>query len=131
MGKTVADQRWIHPDRVIDYHVMIFGLTGCMQVVEDDQEYFLHPCDLLFPEGRGASLGLPQDGSGNEQLLCPFLRSFGGSVTSKGEYRYFPDQPSFAREDHYYSMTIPKQIGIKGRRGLPAKGRAPIQAVSG
>ena len=38
----------MHPDRVLDFDVLIYVVSGSVQVVEEDQEYCIFPGELLF-----------------------------------------------------------------------------------
>ncbi|QJD85579.1 helix-turn-helix transcriptional regulator [Cohnella herbarum] len=48
VGTTLTTPGWIHPNRITDYHVLIYCVTGQMQVVEDGIAYVLREGDLFF-----------------------------------------------------------------------------------
>ncbi|MBQ7779462.1 MAG: AraC family transcriptional regulator [Clostridia bacterium] len=49
-GKFVSHGEWIHPDRVIDSHEIIFVIKGRVYLTEDGKEYELKENDVLLLE---------------------------------------------------------------------------------
>ena len=49
-GKFVSQGEWIHPDRIIHSHELIFVLRGNVYITENDRSYVLQKNDLLFLE---------------------------------------------------------------------------------
>ena len=49
-GKFVSYGEWIHPDRVIDSHEIIFVIKGRVHITEDDRQYELKENDVLMLE---------------------------------------------------------------------------------
>ena len=43
-----SEDGFMHPNRVLDFDVLIYVVSGSVQVVEDDQEYCILPGELLF-----------------------------------------------------------------------------------
>ncbi|MFO7637027.1 MAG: AraC family ligand binding domain-containing protein, partial [Clostridia bacterium] len=48
MGHIKPGPRWIHPDRVLDYHDFLYIVKGTFLVWEQETEYVLHGGDILF-----------------------------------------------------------------------------------
>jgi len=49
-GKFISNGRWIHPDRIIDSHELIFVQSGEVAINENGVEYVLHENDILHLE---------------------------------------------------------------------------------
>ncbi len=49
-GKFISSGKWIHPNRVIDSHELIFVLEGEVYLNENGVEYVLHKNDILHLE---------------------------------------------------------------------------------
>ena len=121
LGKTLTGPGWVHPDRVIDFHVMIFTLTGCMQVVEEGMEYLLHPGDVFFLKAGVQHWGQAKTQPGTSNYHVHFFDPVILGSEEAEEYRFFPDRPSFSRPDHDYRMTLPKQLRVKDTQGFRLK----------
>ena len=47
-----SEDGFVHPNRVLDFDVLIYVVSGSVQVVEDDQEYCILPGELLWNEEK-------------------------------------------------------------------------------
>lgn len=56
-GKFVSQGRWIHPDRVINSHEVIFVVSGTVYITEGDTQYQLKKDDLLLLEPNRRHFG--------------------------------------------------------------------------
>lgn len=43
-----SEEGFVHPNRVLDFNVLLYVVSGSVQVVEDGQEYCVQPGELLF-----------------------------------------------------------------------------------
>ncbi len=56
-GRFISRGRWLHPDRIIDSHELIFVLSGEVCINEDGVEYVLYPNDALHLEPNRRHFG--------------------------------------------------------------------------
>lgn len=78
---------YTHPDRVLDYHVFLFVTKGCMQVIEEGTEYFVHQGEHLF--------------------LAKGLRHWGLPITEAGTAWYWIHFEGVEEEQAGYSDRLP------------------------
>ena len=65
-GKFISNGEWIHPDRIIDSHEIIFVTKGEVHINENGTEYYLRPDEML--------------------ILQPNLRHFGYKTSTSTEF---------------------------------------------
>lgn len=109
IGFTSTSSGWVHPDRILDYHVMIFVCCGQMQVLEDDIEYHIGPGDILFLKKGIHHWGTLEAAPGTKTIWVHF---FDPSTLSmpKEEYRFFPENQVFSPKSYDFFFTLPKKI---------------------
>lgn len=56
-GLFKTEMEWIHPERIIDSHEIIFVSEGTVYITEEDTEYELHKNDMLFLEAGKKHFG--------------------------------------------------------------------------
>lgn len=112
IGFTLASSGWIHPDRVLDYHVMIFVLRGQMQVIEEHTEYILSAGDILFLKKGLHHWGTKAAAPDTETLWVHF---FDPCHISSGmeEYRPFPETLMYTPKSYAFFFTLPKSLHLK------------------
>ena len=49
-GKFITVEKWIHPDRCIDTHEIIFMTEGTAYIRENQEKYILKQGDILYLE---------------------------------------------------------------------------------
>lgn len=77
-----SEDGFVHPNRVLDFDVLIYVVSGSVQVVEDDQEYCILPGELLFLK-HGLSSLWNEEKSTYDKLVLFSLLSSGNYGTDK------------------------------------------------
>lgn len=93
--QCTAQDPFYHADRLLDFHVLIYGMEGTIYVTEDDYDYEINPGELLF--------------------LKKGIHHFGKREISKGTRWYFahfysdeqPSLPSFFPEINPITPDVP------------------------
>lgn len=44
----VANESFLHADRILDFHVMLYVVSGCIYVTEEDTDYEVHAGEVFF-----------------------------------------------------------------------------------
>ena len=93
VGKFVSHGEWIHPDRIIDSHEIIFVTKGEVFINENGVEYAVRPDEIL--------------------LLDPDVRHFGYRPSTNTEFFWLhwygpavPDVPRHGRMENPYCILL-------------------------
>lgn len=118
----IATQPFVHQDRVLDYHVMIYVQKGCITVHEDDVHYRVGENSLAFLKAGIRHWGTEEIQKGTSWYYIHFyLNQPGPSIEELSRYAGFVRNQEFSPEDYRYKVTLPKQLQLSHQNAvLPA-----------
>ena len=91
-----SEDGFVHPNRVLDFDVLIYVVSGSVQVVEDDQEYCILPGELLF--------------------LKHGCHHYGTKITAQTRFDPFESftyARSLNKENHSFFYQLPKKMKLE------------------
>ncbi|MFD2700845.1 helix-turn-helix domain-containing protein [Paenibacillus shunpengii] len=137
IGTTYTQGRWIHPERVADYHVCIYCIQGQMQVVEDGKEYILRDGDIMFLKKGVHHWGSEGTLPGTSTLWIHFYDSPNNQVelpateqTSLHQMLFAPTDQLFSKSQYECTVVLPKLMNIKGFPHMNRKARELYELYS-
>ncbi|SHN35037.1 helix-turn-helix domain-containing protein [Gracilibacillus kekensis] len=123
MGETFTTSNWLHPNRLLDFHVFIYIYKGRMQVIEEEREYWLHEGDVLLLKKGLHHWGTVSALAGTKTFWIHFdtedekshfkLSSFMTKISEAQEL--------FKREDYCSILVLPKKLTIQNRTFVERK----------
>ncbi|MEK3722708.1 AraC family transcriptional regulator [Paenibacillus sp. FSL H8-0034] len=119
VGSTLTGNGWIHPDRVADYHVLIFVIEGEMQVFEAGKEYRIREGEVLFLKSGIHHWGENGTRPGTTTLWIHFYDNLGdpGQAEETEPMNHqpmlMPASTLYSPEQYDFSFALPKMIKVK------------------
>lgn len=107
MGCNTTDTLYIHPDRVLDYHVFLFVVEGVMQVIEEDIHYSVGKGEFLFLNKSLHHWGLPETPAGTSWYWIHFDTEEDASVQYK-DHAPLPELQYYYPDFYKYHIPLPK-----------------------
>ena len=105
----------MHPNRVLDFDVLIYVVSGSVQVVEDDQEYCILPGELLFLKHGCHHYGTKRNPPMTSWYYFHFYLPEITAQTRFDPFESFTYARSLNKENHsffYQSKTINELIHV-------------------
>jgi AraC family transcriptional regulator of arabinose operon len=127
IGTTLTQSGWIHPDRVTDYHVLIFVVEGEMQVIEAGEEYRIQADEVLFLKSGIHHWGENGTLPGTSTLWIHFYDTGPDSNPVKAsdsvnlQQLLMSSYRMYAPEHYDFSFALPKKIKVKNAPFLHRK----------
>jgi AraC family transcriptional regulator of arabinose operon len=112
MGYTHANENWIHPDRILDFHVFIYCFSGQMQVIENGVEFIMHPGDTLFLHKGIRHWGSVAADPGTKTFWIHFYDSETVAPKSNGSLVWDSKPNLFSKEDYRIALLLPKHFHV-------------------
>ena len=109
-GHLTAPEDFIHADRIIPFHVMIYVTKGVIYVTEEGVEYSVGPGELLFLKAGLHHFGERTIERGTEWYYVHFY------LDEPDEKQYMPYERATAQEQSCeYRLILPKKLeGLSG-----------------
>lgn len=112
-GAVTAEEDFIHQDRILSEHVLIYLYRGEMEIVEDGATYHFHEGEFLFLKAGIHHWGKTVITAGTSW----FYVHFSASDNLEG-YQQFDDyalaikHQGFSAKDYRYYLTLPKHATL-------------------
>ncbi len=110
----VSTRPFIHPNRILDYHVMIYLIKGQMEIWEDNAQFIIKPGDVFFLKSGLHHWGVEKIESDTEWYYIHFYQSNclqGYSLYEK--FSAYIKKQEFSPDDYKYFITLPKIVTVK------------------
>lgn len=102
-----------HPDRTLDYHVLIYVTKGSLSVIEEGIEYTLSPGTLFFLKSGLHHWGKHYSENGTSWIYVHFfLKEPQNSHTTFQPYTSHILNQEFTLDSYQHNITLPKMINL-------------------
>ncbi|MBE6062608.1 MAG: helix-turn-helix domain-containing protein [Clostridium butyricum] len=124
---SVADKMYskfpfIHADRIVDFHVLIYVLKGCISVVEDNHEYVIKESNLFFLKAGVHHYGIHKTAPNTSWIYIHFyLDEPNKNLTEFKPYTSHIQEQEFSRNSYKYKMKIPKFLKLNSSNSIENK----------
>ncbi len=110
----VSTRPFIHPDRVLDYHVMIYIVKGQMEVWEENIRYLIKAGDIFFLKCGLHHWGVEKTTPDTQWYYIHFYQSVCLEGYSPYErFSTYIKKQEFSPEDYKYYIALPKSATVK------------------
>lgn len=115
-GSVTAESDFIHQDRVMKEHVLIYLYRGEMEIIEDGETHLLRSGECLFLKAGVHHWGKRVIAAGTSWFYVHFSASDDLSGYRKyDDYAAVLKRQNFEEEDFRYYLTLPKQAHLPSR----------------
>ncbi|MFC4776323.1 helix-turn-helix domain-containing protein [Paenibacillus sp. GCM10023252] len=104
---------WTHPDRILDFHVFLYIISGEFQVIEEGIEYILHGGEAFFLRKGLHHWGLPKTLPGTSWYWIHFYDKSDADYYGLDETTAFMVGPSAGHinaEQYQVKLALPKRM---------------------
>lgn len=109
-----AAEPFVHQNRLLDYHVLVFMVRGSISIFEDAVEYRLCPGDLLFLKSGVHHWGMEESLPNTKWYYIHFsLPAPAWSNHAYDSYTSYLKRQEFLPADHARYLTLPKVLALK------------------
>lgn len=106
-----ADKPFVHQNRVLDYHVMIYVDEGEIPLWEEERRHTIRPGETFFLRAGRHHWGTEEVPAGTRWMYAHFyLEQPSAAPDAGGPGGYLRNQ-EFEREDYHHAPAIPKHLG--------------------
>ena len=119
-----SEDGFMHPDRVLDFDVLIYVVSGSVQVVEEDQEYCIFPGELLFLKHGCHHYGTKRNPPMTSWYYFHFYLPEITAQTRFDPFESFTYARSLNKENHSVFYQLPKQMKLESYSNI-----AQMQAI--
>lgn len=108
-----SEDGFMHPNRVLDFDVLIYVVSGSVQVVEDDQEYCILPGELLFLKHGCHHYGTKRNPPMTSWYYFHFYLPKITAQTRFDPFESFTYACSLNKENHSFFYQLPKKMKME------------------
>lgn len=115
---SIADKMYsrtpfVHANRTVDFHVLIYVLNGYISVVEDGQEYVIKERNLFFLRAGVHHYGIHPTSPETSWIYIHFYLDMADE--NKPEFKPYTShiqEQEFLKENYEYKMKVPKFLSL-------------------
>ena len=108
-----SEDGFMHPNRILDFDVLIYVVSGSVQVVEDDQEYCILPGELLFLKHGCHHYGTKRNPPMTSWYYFHFYLPKITAQTRFDPFESFTYARSLNKENHSFFYQLPKKMKLE------------------
>ena len=117
-----APEPFIHPDRTIPHHILVYVKKGCINVCEDGTQYKIGEHELLFLKAGIHHWGNEEIKAGTEWFYVHFhLDEPDLKLDTPDVYVRFLRDQEFSLADYQHQVVLPKQYSLDRHNPIRTK----------
>ena len=102
----LTPEPFYHPDRIVDFHILFYVVSGCIYVTEDDTDYEVHEGELLFLHSGMHHYGKKPMPKGTSWYYVHFYLPNKSESYANIQNAYLPSP----NEPFRFQMELPKHV---------------------